>query len=299
MKKEKIVRIIKVIALVILSLVIIIFLLFVIPFLINVFFQYRAPLRWLEATWGSGDLLSFYGSVLTGILAILGVFWTVQYSKKQYKEDSHNGVLPYIAVNIMQKETEIDMIRYFLQSEGLLDAEDCKKDEEDDQNQEDDEIVKYREYLLDKIYFILKGDKIEIKKGLNKTQKNLVKSSRILLKNKKSESKSVTQADIMFAPILLENVGNGPAISFRLGLHKANESYEDGEYILPIHLKREQTFYVGIYCEDASPIIGKKFKFRMVYENLYGKEYMQEHDLKIEDKGIIKIDLGRNQIELN
>lgn len=178
MKKEKIVRTIKVIALMILSLIIIIFLLFVIPFLINVFFQYQAPLRWLEATWGSGDLLSFYGSVLTGILAILGVFWTVQYSKKQYKEDNINRVLPYIAINTMQTETKVDVIEYILWSLGIINEEKNNK-KKDIQNQEKNEMVKYREYILNKIYFIIDDDKIDVKQRLNETQKSQIKNREI------------------------------------------------------------------------------------------------------------------------
>ena len=47
------------------------------------------------------NILSYYGGVIGGILAIIGVFFTVKYSQKQYSEDQRNSVIPYFAVNML------------------------------------------------------------------------------------------------------------------------------------------------------------------------------------------------------
>lgn len=81
-----------------------IFLIIGIPFLIHMCFIVSAPVFWMEATWNSGDLLGFYGCILTGIITILGVFCTVQYSQKQYKEDVENRVKPYLVAELKDKK---------------------------------------------------------------------------------------------------------------------------------------------------------------------------------------------------
>lgn len=38
--------------------------------IIQVLFAFPAPCKWMEATWGAGDLISFAGTMILGCIAI-------------------------------------------------------------------------------------------------------------------------------------------------------------------------------------------------------------------------------------
>ncbi|MFP3768017.1 hypothetical protein U5M32_07950 [Streptococcus sp. TATVAM-FAB35] len=58
----------------------------IVPIFINLSFKvYLAPL--FTAEWGAGDLLSYYGSLLGGIITLFGVVMTLNYQTKQSEKD--------------------------------------------------------------------------------------------------------------------------------------------------------------------------------------------------------------------
>lgn len=67
----------------------------VIPFFINLSFKvYLAPL--LAAEWEAGDLLSYYGSLLGGVITLVGVVMTLKYQTKQSEADDAIKYKPII-----------------------------------------------------------------------------------------------------------------------------------------------------------------------------------------------------------
>lgn len=71
-----------------------------IPFLIYCAFKIPAHNSFFDANgiWTAGDILGFYGVVLGAIVASLGVFFTIQYSQKQFREDTEIRVRPFFAM---------------------------------------------------------------------------------------------------------------------------------------------------------------------------------------------------------
>ena len=69
----------------------------VIPFFINLSFKvYLAPL--LAAEWEAGDLLSYYGSLLGGIITLFGVIMTLNYQTKQSERDDSIKYKPILKI---------------------------------------------------------------------------------------------------------------------------------------------------------------------------------------------------------
>lgn len=60
---------------------------FIIPFLINYAFKVDCPIELFRTEWNAGDALSFYGVIIASVFTIIGVYMTIQYSQKSYKEN--------------------------------------------------------------------------------------------------------------------------------------------------------------------------------------------------------------------
>ena len=72
---------------------------FVIPCLINYAFKVDCPIELFRAEWNAGDAVSFYGVIISSVFTIIGVYITIQYSQKSYKEDLKNQILPFFVVS--------------------------------------------------------------------------------------------------------------------------------------------------------------------------------------------------------
>ena len=67
----------------------------VVPLLINFLFKMDFGIELLRAEWDAGDALSFYGGLLAALLAVYGVYLSIDYSKRIYRDDLRNQVLPF------------------------------------------------------------------------------------------------------------------------------------------------------------------------------------------------------------
>lgn len=75
----------------------------IVPILINLSFKvYLAPL--FTAEWGAGDLLSYYGSLLGGIITLVGVVMTLNYQTKQSEADDAIKYKPIIKLASVENE---------------------------------------------------------------------------------------------------------------------------------------------------------------------------------------------------
>lgn len=75
----------------------------IVPIFINLSFKvYLAPL--FTAEWGAGDLLSYYGSLLGGIITLVGVVMTLNYQTKQSEADDAIKYKPIIKLALVENE---------------------------------------------------------------------------------------------------------------------------------------------------------------------------------------------------
>ena len=78
----------------------------IIPLVINVLFKIDLGICVLQSEWDAGDALAFYGSVLSVLLTVIGVFLTIRYeNNKAKKEDSikYKPILELDGINLNEK----------------------------------------------------------------------------------------------------------------------------------------------------------------------------------------------------
>lgn len=210
-----------------------IFLIICIPFLIHMCFKISAPIFWMEATWSSGDLLAFYGCILTGIITILGVFFTVQYSQKQYKDDVENRVKPYIAAELKDKQ--------FL-TEDFIDTTDFKV-----------------------VYFLISNRKVQLKNKIDmKTYtKNLTNLSEGKLDNGKIK---YNFRNSNYLVLSLLSCGNGTAINCKVfcSLKDTRPEYNS----IPCVLPAGERLLVVIDLNEISPKDAGEYSISYVYDDV-------------------------------
>lgn len=78
-----------------------------VPFLMNVFYGRGCPL--IDA-WDKSDLMGYYGSIMTAVAAIAGVYFTLDYSKFKQMEYEKLRVKPYLEIMASVKHTTNDNI---------------------------------------------------------------------------------------------------------------------------------------------------------------------------------------------
>ena len=125
--------------------------LFIIPLAINTFFKIKAPCAFFVAEWSAGDALSFYGTMLASVATIIGVYMSIRYAQKSYRDDIRNQVLPFFAVTQLRGKSHYD---------PFLDGWNVTENPEHE-NQSDISSAQYEESKLSKIYFCLEESGIK------------------------------------------------------------------------------------------------------------------------------------------
>lgn len=75
----------------------------IVPFLINLMFKVYL-MDFLSAEWNAGDLLTFYGSIIGGVITLLGVVITLDNNAKQTKMDDDVKYRPILRLDSVNGE---------------------------------------------------------------------------------------------------------------------------------------------------------------------------------------------------
>lgn len=248
-----------VIALVIIGIPIIVYLLSIVPLL-----PAGKNNDW-AGFWGG-----YVGAIIGGGCTVIGVYWTIIYTQENFKEDVRNRSLPYLALTTLECDRSTNLFHLM----------------EENNNLESNEADYYREHRLDGVYIIIENGEIKYRKRLSDDNKLLLKNGGLekQLKDKKG-CVSICDRGMISMPIEFENVGNGAALSFRLGLN--HEDSKDPTYILPLNLKVGDKFYTHIFSTDniESDVNHGRYILGIVYNDIYQNEYFQKY----------KFILGKNE----
>ena len=255
------------------------------PLIINWLFKRPAPVDLLDAEWESDAVLSYYGTIVASAIAVYGVFLTIRYSQKNYKEDVRNRTLPFITIDMLKTKSHITIF-----------PEKSKSDEENTDNQEG-----YVEYKLQDYYCILDEGTIIYKTGLTKSQKALIENGGMKWVPN-GNSRALTRVDEICVPIEIENIGNGTAVRLRYGLNRKNAEIKDRKYLPVISLKTFCPILFHIFSEDCSKQSANlgDYVLSFYYEDIYSNKYQQDFDIKImygaEDQSpIVSVDMSHEQ----
>lgn len=242
-------------------------LVFVVPIIINE--CYKANSGYLTM-WTAADMLSYYGTILAASGAVIGVFLSIQYSQKQYKEDTRHRALPYLTINKLGRKC-VDPFYQAWYEDDLKSQE----DETDHQNMIKDALT-YKEYKHDKNYFVINNNEIYFTEKLSDNQeKNKIFD---LPQEIKSELGELGDTNIYYYPYEVQNVGNGCAINLNIVFEKGTKSASTFFLSAPVN----STTYVGLLFENLYEKSIGNYKLKFFYEDIYGQKYQQIKQISVE-----------------
>ncbi|MGL5382843.1 MAG: hypothetical protein ACRDCC_05100 [Culicoidibacterales bacterium] len=78
---------------------------------LNFLFKYDSGITIFQAEWTAGEALTFLGSIVGAVVTIIGVYWGIQSTQHQYRQDELNRVLPFIATEFIERYQNDTTIR--------------------------------------------------------------------------------------------------------------------------------------------------------------------------------------------
>lgn len=220
----------------------------------------------------ASDVLTFYGAILAGALTIAGVFLTVRYSQKEYKQDMINRVLPFLTVNALSNSYYSNVFEDLLSNP----ANEAKA------------TAKYEIYETDfkSIYFVI-SNKIEVEYSLSDLdKKSFMMSTDTVYKNSIITLVSTYKS---YKAIHIINSGNGPAVNLSISLSKSDE--KDSEVsAIAISLHVGEKIYLAFCLNNMNNIASGDYVLHYNYKDIYQNEYDKYQNLSFTEKGGI-IDL--------
>ncbi len=253
-----------------------------IPLIINLAFKINAVTSIFAAEWSAGDVLSFYGSIIAAVVTIIGVYITIDYSRKNFDEDEMNRIRPYMALT-----------HYKFRARKVLLGNNTPVETE---NQGDF----YEEYKLERIYIVLNESSIEIKDKLEKDQLDILMSGDMHWESGSNGRAALRSYPYISYPFKVENVGCGAAINTVIGFC---EEQKPRRGVSVFTLKPGDSAYLHIFCEDAKKIGNKRYVLDFSYYDTRGNGYSQKFLLNLyydayTDTAKGTIDLAGDQVSL-
>lgn len=245
---------------------------FLIPLAINAIFKQKAPCNFWVAEWGAGDALSFYGTLLASVATIIGVYMSIQYAQKSYKDDIRNQVLPFFVVTQLRGRSNYNP---FL--DGFDDTGTTGCNESNNTNPS-----LYEESKLSKIYFCLETSEIKNYIDLPPRYIELLEKSGASWAAAADGCYMLQKHPFISFPMEIENVGNGTAIYVRIGFFKNSDT---PQYLPPVNLKAGEKFYIHIFSAIPIEKTYGEYKLSIQYQDIYKNSYMQEYPFVAEEKG--------------
>ena len=237
---------------------------FVIPLIINYAFKQDAPFEWLHTKWNANDALSFYGTILSSIISIIGVFFSIGYAQHNYHVDELNRVKPYFALTHYQSRSKIS----FASKSSL-----CK--DEIDKNEKFQSS--YEEFILKKIYIIITPSKIEFKDKLSEDQQDLLLYNGFKWYNCGNGNYKLKDSGLVSTPFDVENVGNGAATNTWIAFYKKGEKPRG---VRLYTIKQGHSFYFHVFCDNADGVVESEYVIELLYGDIIGNYYSQKYSVR-------------------
>lgn len=253
------------------------------PIIINLLFKVHPIINVFVAEWDASAALSYYGAIVSSVIAIYGIYITIHHSQENYKEDVRNRTLPFIVIDMLKTGSHK---RVFPSSNLQTDLE---------------PVEGYREYKLTDYYCILENGEIEYRMRLTKTQQELLDNGGTEWVSGKNGG-SRRMVDEICVPFEIENVGNGTAIRIRYGLNRKETSAKDRKFLPPMSLKPSIPIMFHLFSEDCSRNSSNlgEYILSFCYEDIYLNRYEQHFDIIIEyskekNTPIVSVDMSHVQ----
>lgn len=223
--------------------------------------------------WSASDVLAYYGAIVASVGAAVGVFISIKAASKNYQNDVRARVLPFIAVTPFERKATVNTM-------ALL-QEQAEKKKLAPTAEQETTAAQYEEYKLNRIYFIITADGIEVQSKLDKHQQSILEHAGNMWVSMANGVNILQRTDYSSIPIEIENVGNGTAVNLRIGFNRIGDS-EQHRFIRPMMLKQGQALYIHIFSTADFEAINGKYVLEFYYEDIYGNRYSQEFPINYE-----------------
>lgn len=204
--------------------------------------------------WDAADVLSYYGTILSAAGAVGGVFLSLKFSHKQYREDKHRDILPYFSVNTLERNFISPLYSGF------------DEDEEPQDTTEDSSA--YKEYLHNRFFFVISSSGLRYVQKLSEEQET---SRKFSLSDEDMEKYGAIYKDnTSYIPIEITNVGKGCAISVTVIID--SPAKKKGASSTSLSIPVGGKLYVGVFFHpDVETDEGYLLRIRYsdIYKNLY------------------------------
>ena len=238
-----------------------------IPVLINCLFKIHPTISFFSAEWNAGDALGFYGTLLASLIAIAGVYLSINYAQENYRKDERNRQLPYLALTYMQKDSRFN----------LFDSAFTQASE----NRDDVESY-YAEYRLDRVYIVITKDGIEYRKKLDGKQNSILQQGGLTW-DTEEKAKVLRPHNYISLPFEIENVGNGAAIDFKLAFNK--NDCPNRRAVSLYTLKCGSKVYFHIFSDLESESILGDYNLDLEYSDILCNHYSQKYPISFQKEG--------------
>jgi len=232
--------------------------------MIHICFKTTTSIKFFQAEWSAGDVLAFYGVLVGAVATVWGVYLSIQYSRSNYQEDVKNRVLPFIAL------TPLKVRAKYLPPHSVEPLKLISKP------------IEYKEYKVEKIYYIIEKGQVSVKNHLTPQQNENVEKGGWRWETDASGTMQLMCIELVTLPLELENVGNGVANHFQIGLNSSTTDEKFWNYTTPMPLKVGETLNIHIYCEDGVQSKGS-YVFDLIYEDIHGTKYRQQYGIAIDN----------------
>jgi hypothetical protein len=237
----------------------------IIPMGINFLFKLESPVSFFAAEWSAGEVLNFYGSLVASGATIIGVYLSIDYAQRNYREDEKNRIRPYLALTHIRSRSNYNfVIGKNNENEPVQHAQDT-----------------YKEFRLERVYIILSKDGIAFKDGLDDRQRQLLVQYGLRWEAMESGYRLMYK-DFVSLPFEVENVGMGPALDLKIAFYKITSSEHKGASVYT--LKPNDKIYFHIFSELEDDALLGQYVIDLRYQDIQGTQFTQKYPTYFERK---------------
>ena len=252
------------------------------PILINICYKFSGP-DWIISEWSAGDMLQYYGMILTALIAIGGVFLTFQDNRKGIKEQSRLDKLPFFSLTALNYFVKNPLFGTSLEKEIKSRGEEIFKPKENKQE------YFYREEKVRAVIIEIKDGQAGIKTNISEEDKKLILNGGIAEQQMAPGVIGMVNKRMIYVPIILCNVGNGAALDFRIGFNNLKDGkMEDPKYLSSTSINTGEEFYLGFFVVHKKDENLGVYLLDVKYRDMFWNHYSQSCKFIVEkdDDGV-------------
>lgn len=232
--------------------------------------------------WSGADLLTYYGTIIAALGGILGVFFTVRHSQKQYLEDARLKMMPYLVADKIIDDT---FYKKFAENTSDKTIED---------NQTSYHVITYN---------TKNGIKMPLTLPIDQYMNIEKKGFRLADEDGKPKH---YKHEYYFLSLQIKNIGNAAAIKGEVGLFtyrncKYEKPLKDRNFLSIQSLAQGESLYLGIYWDLNDEEALTTYKLDFYYSDLSLRRYSRsiEYNFERNDRNVIVVtrtDKGENNL---